>query len=248
MSSETELARSIEELKAEITGLGNAVLGARYEDFKKVVLIQIQYVITDYYHQYLTSNLDRIDCVSTCPNRKDCRNELNGIFQSISASLLKDDFDVPMQELDRAEAMITGLHSPCQSKECHELQLGMVRDVRSLINFVQKMFEKVKGPDPNGRSVIEDQLKDLDGASKMMAPLSHPTRLRILQVLSVRDRAFTDLSRDLEMRTGHLQFHIRPLLDEGYVSKVKNRGDYEITPRGRAALDMVGLFSQRIGL
>jgi len=248
MSSETELVRSIDELKAEINGLGNAVLGVRYEDFKKVVLAQIQYVITDYYHQFLTSNLDRIDCVSTCPNRKDCRNELNGIFQGISVSLLKDDFDTPMQELERAESMIAGLHSPCQSRDCHRLQLGMVRDVRALITFVQKMFDRVNGPSPKGRSVIEDHLKDLDGASKMIAPLSHSTRLRILQVLSVRDRAFTDLSRDLEMRTGHLQFHIRPLLDEGYVSKVKNRGDYAITLRGRAALDMVGLFSQKLGL
>jgi len=248
MNSGTELSRSIEELKAEITGLGNAMLGVRYEDFKKVVLTQIQYVITDYYHQYLATNLDRIDCVSTCPNRKDCRNELNVIFQSISVSLLKNDFDVPMQELARAEAMIAGLHSPCQSKDCRNLQLGMVHDVKALLTFAQKMFERVKGPSAIDISKVDGYFKDVNEASKMMAPLSHPTRLRILQVLSVRDRAFTDLSKDLEMRTGHLQFHIRPLLDEAYVSKVKNRGDYAITPRGRAALDMVGLFSKRLGL
>jgi len=50
------------------------------------------------------------------------------------------------------------------------------------------------------------------------------------------------------MRTGHLQFHLRPLLDEGYVSKLRNRGDYSLTPRGRAALDLLAVFSQRLSV
>lgn len=241
------MARSIEELKAEISGLGQAVLGVRYEDFKKVVLTQIQYVITDYYQQFLTANLDRIDCVSTCPNRKDCRKELDNIFQGISASFLKDDFENPLLELDRAESLIDGLHSPCLNKDCHHLQLGMVRDVRALVLFAHKMFERVNGPS-DGLPRYKSTPDDLGALSRMMAPLSHPARLQILQVLNARDRAFTDLSKDLDLRTGHLQFHLRPLLDEGYVSKQRNRGDYSITPRGRTALDLLGMFSQRLSL
>jgi len=72
--------------------------------------------------------------------------------------------------------------------------------------------------------------------------------LQILEDLSLRDRSFTDLSRELDMRTGHLQFHLRPLLDEGYVSKLRNRGDYSLTPRGRAALDLLAVFSQRLSV
>jgi DNA-binding transcriptional ArsR family regulator len=244
MSGEADMARSLDQLKAEIDGLGRTVLNLRYEDFKKVVLTQIQYIITDYYDDYLASNMDRIDCMSDCPYRKDCRKELDSIFQGISSSFLKDDLDTPMEELDRAEAMIAGLHSPCQSKECHELQLGMVRDIRALVNFVRRMYEKVNGPSAIDRT--DQTAPDLGAASRMLAPLSHPARLQILQALSLRDRAFTDLSREMDMRTGHLQFHLRPLLDEEYVSKQRNRGDYSITPRGRAALDLVSLFSQRL--
>ncbi|HIH76003.1 MAG TPA: winged helix-turn-helix transcriptional regulator [Methanomassiliicoccales archaeon] len=245
MSSDADLARSIEELKAEINGLERSILGVRYEDFKKVVLTQIQYIITGYYNEYLASNLERIDCVSTCPYRKDCRKGLNDIFQGISASFLRDDFETPLQELDRAETIISGLHSPCQSKDCHELQSGMVRDVRALVIFVQKLFERVggqaKSPDEQKRSSV-----DPTSTSRMIAPLSHPARLQILQALSLRDRAFTDLSKELELRTGHLQFHMRPLLDEGYVSKQKNRGEYSITARGRTALDLADMFSSRL--
>jgi len=247
MSSEVELSKSITDLKAEINGLEKAILGVRYDDFKKIVLTQIQYVITEYYNEYLASNLDRIDCLSTCPHRKDCRKELDTIFQGISSSFMKDDFETPMMELDRADALISGLHSPCQSKECHELQLGMVRDVRALVNFVKKMHGRVSGTSEGSVSTAPT-LPDPSSASQMLAPLSHPARLQILQVLSLRDRAFTDLSKDLDLRTGHLQFHLRPLLDEGYVSKQRNRGDYSITPRGRAAMDMVGMFSQRLSL
>jgi len=212
-----------------------------------VVLTQIQYIITDYYNDYLTSNLDRIDCLSTCPHRKDCRRELNNIFQGISASFLKDDFETPLQELDRAESLIAGLHSPCQSKDCHQLQLGMVRDVRALVMFVQRMSERVGGQNLE-HTVGAPPSADLASASHMFAPLAHPSRLQILQALSLRDRAFTDLSRELELRTGHLQFHMRPLLDEGYVSKLRNRGDYSITPRGRTALDLAEMFSKRLAM
>ena len=242
------MARSLEELRTEISGLGRAVLGVRYEDYKKVVLTQIQYIITDYYQDYLEKNMDRIDCVSACPNRKDCRKELNAIFQDISTSFLKDDFETPMQELDRVESLITGLHSPCQSKDCRNLQLSMVQDVRALVDFIRRMFERMDGHPPDRPNVQGAPMQDPEVMARMMASLSHPARLQILQVLSLRDRAFTDLSRDLDLRTGHLQFHLRPLLDEGYVNKQRNRGDYSITPRGRAALDLVGMFSQRLGL
>jgi DNA-binding transcriptional ArsR family regulator len=243
--TEAELVKSIEDLRTEIDGLSHAVLGVRLDDFKKVILVQVQYVITEYYRQFLESNFERIDCISTCNHRKDCRGALNDIFQNISSSFMKDDFDTPLQELDRAESLISGLRSPCQNKQCSTMQLGMVHDIRALVIFAQTMCLKVSGNTP---VPTQGPLQDIDEASKMMAPLSHPVRLRILQVLNTRERAFTDLSRDLDLRTGHLQFHLRPLLDEGYVSKVRNRGDYSITTRGKAALDMVSMFSRRLSI
>ncbi len=248
MDSETEVARSIDGLREEIGGLSKAVLGVRFEDFKKVVLAQIQYVISDHYRHYLSSTLDRIDSLSACPLRKDCRRELDSIFQGISACFLRDDFSTAQQELDRAEALICGLRSPCQNRECHNLQVGMVQDVRSLVVFIQRIYERIGGQGAEGIARAEGDQLDSGQVSRMVAPLAHPARLQILEALSLRDRSFTDLSRELDMRTGHLQFHLRPLLDEGYVSKLRNRGDYSLTPRGRAALDLLAVFSQRLSL
>jgi DNA-binding transcriptional ArsR family regulator len=248
MESEADIARSLDLLKAEIGELGRTVLNVRYEDFKKVVLTQVQYVMTEHYESYLESNLDRIDCLSSCPKRKECRKELDSIFQGISSCFIKDDFQSAQDEIDRAEALIGGLHSPCQSRECHDLQLGMVRDVRSLVTFMQRMSDRIRGPMPNVTPPAGGAMMDPAEVSRMVSPLAHPARLQVLQALGLKDRTFTDLSRELDMRTGHLQFHLRPLLDEGYVSKQRNRGDYSITPRGRAALDLLGLFSQRLSI
>jgi len=248
MSSEADVARSLDQLRADIDQLNQTMLSVRYEDFKKVVLTQVQYVMADHYENYLAANLERIDCLSSCPHRKECRKELDAIFQGLSSCFLKDDFQEAMDELDRVEAMIGGLHSPCKSRECHDLQIAMVRDVRSLVTFMQKVQEKIRGPMPKEERLSANEKFDLEKVSRMMTPLAHPARLQVLRALGIRDRTFTDLSRELDMRTGHLQFHLRPLLDEGYVSKQRNRGDYSITPRGRAALDMMGLFSQRLSI
>jgi DNA-binding transcriptional ArsR family regulator len=246
MGSESDVARSLDQLRAEIDELNRTMLSVRYEDFKKVVLTQVQYVMADHYLDYLATNMDRIDCLSSCPHRKDCRKELDAVFQGLSSCFLKDDYQAAMDELDRVEALIGGLHSPCKNRECHQLQMVMVREVRSLVTFMQRIHEKIRGPMVNEEQLTVNDTVDLGKVSRMMAPLAHPARLQVLQTLSLRERTFTDLSRELDMRTGHLQFHLRPLLDEGYVSKQRNRGDYAITPRGRAALDMLGLFSQRL--
>jgi DNA-binding transcriptional ArsR family regulator len=248
MSSEAEMARSLDQLKEEIGRLSHTVQNVRYEDFKKVVLTQVQYVMTEHYRGYLEANMERIDCLSSCPLRNECRKQLDSIFQGISSCFMRDDFPSAMEELDRAESLIGGLHSPCQSRECHDLQLGMVRDVRSLVSFMQRISERIGGPLPLGSAPVPEGSMDLGGISRMMAPLAHPARLQVLCALGAQDRTFTDLSRELDMRTGHLQFHLRPLLDEGYVSKQRNRGDYSITPRGRAALDLLSMFSQRLTL
>lgn len=248
MGSEADVARSLDQLRAEIDELNRTMLSVRYEDFKKVVLTQVQYVMADHYEHYLEVNMDRIDCLSSCPHRKECRKALDKTFQGLSSCFLKDDYQAAMDEVDRVEALIGGLHSPCQSRECHELQMAMVRDVRSLVTFMQRIHEKIRGPMANDERNVTDETVDLEKVSRMMTPLAHPARLHVLRALGLRDRTFTDLSRELDMRTGHLQFHLRPLLDEGYVSKQRNRGDYSITPRGRAALDLLGLFSQRLSI
>lgn len=248
MGSEADVTRSLDQLKTEIGELNRTLLSVRYEDFKKVVLAQVQYVMADHYANYISVNMERIDCLSSCPHRKECNNELDAIFQGLSSCFLKDDFSAAMDELDRVEALIGGLHSPCKSRECHDLQMDMVRDVRSLVTFMQRIHEKIGGPMAIGEMHVPKEKVDLEKVSRMMTPLAHPARLQVLHALSLRDRAFTDLSRELDMRTGHLQFHLRPLLDEGYVSKQRNRGDYSITPRGKAALDLLGLFSQRLSV
>lgn len=246
MNREVDVARSLDQLRAEMNELNRTVLSVRYEDFKKVVLTQVQYVMADHYEEYLAANMDRIDCLSSCPHRKDCRKELDAVFQGLSSCFLKDDYQAAMEELDRVEALIGGLHSPCKSRECHDLQMAMVRDVRSLVTFMQRIHEKIRGPMTDQARQASDDKVDLEKVSRMMTPLAHPARLQVLRALGLRDRTFTDLSRELDLRTGHLQFHLRPLLDEGYVSKQRNRGDYSITPRGKAALDLLGLFSQRL--
>ncbi len=248
MGSEADVARSLDQLKAEIDELNHTMLSVRYEDFKKVVLTQVQYVIADHYEDYLASNMDRIDCLSSCPHRKECRKELDAIFQGMSSCFLKDDYQTAMDEIDRVEALIGGLHSPCKNRECHDLQMAMVRDMRSLVTFMQRIHEKIRGPMTNEERHVSNEPVDLGKVSRMITPLAHPARLQVLRALGIRNRTFTDLSRELDMRTGHLQFHLRPLLDEGYVSKQRNRGDYSITPRGRAALDLMGLFSQRLSI
>jgi len=56
-------------------------------------------------------------------------------------------------------------------------------------------------------------------------------------MVSHQEMGFTQISKALGLRTGHLQFHLKALKDAGYVRSSRRRRSYMITEKGIAALD-----------
>jgi len=249
MSEEEYLTRSLEDLRAEIGLLNRTMMDIRYEDFKRVVLTQIQFTISNYYEDFLREGIERMDCMPECKFRAECKDKLREMFDGINHDFLRDDFESSISSLEMVECIVGGENSTCGSEECMAHTLRMVGEVKMLVQLAERIRDSVAGEEAGilERGMIESGETSPEEASRLISPLSHPARIRILRELEPGGLAFSDLSRRLEMRTGHLQFHLRPLLDEEYVKKIRNRGDYSITQRGRLALDFVDMLSRRIG-
>ena len=248
MIKEEALTRSIEDLKAEIDSLSRTVLDFRYEDFKRVVLTQIQFTISEYYNRFLSLRMERMDCMPPCRTRKRCKGKLRDLFDDMTSDFLRDDFDSPIIKLEGMEGDIEEGSTSCGSEECKTDTLEMIRDIKMLIILAEQIRERIEGAgnDHPMEHLREKETIAPDEISHLIYPLSHPARISILRELDRREMAFTDISRHLGMRTGHLQFHLKPLLQERYVYKIRNRGDYSITPRGRLALDFLEILFQRM--
>jgi DNA-binding HxlR family transcriptional regulator len=70
----------------------------------------------------------------------------------------------------------------------------------------------------------------------LLAPLSHVIRLKILKNLEKGGKNYTQLERQIGVKSGHLQFHLNNLSQVGYVTKEKPQGRYLITIKGLKAL------------
>jgi DNA-binding HxlR family transcriptional regulator len=66
----------------------------------------------------------------------------------------------------------------------------------------------------------------------LLEPLSSPVRLKILISLYEGKKNFSKLSQIMELKGGHLIFHIKKLLDSELIAQEDNKGDYIITPKG----------------
>jgi predicted transcriptional regulator len=80
-----------------------------------------------------------------------------------------------------------------------------------------------------------------------IAPLSNSWRLRILMMLRGAEHNMSEISKELDMRTGHLQFHIRKLKEAGYIALDRKRRSYYLTPKGQKALQGLGGLVSSLG-
>jgi len=82
-----------------------------------------------------------------------------------------------------------------------------------------------------------------DEAAKLLACLSNPERIKILRELLKSKKYFTDLLKSTGITHSPLRFHLKILLNAGYITQERKRGKYLITKNGERALRMVGMIT-----
>ena len=75
------IVKSIDELRDEIGSLNRTLLDVRYDDFKKVVLTQIQFTISEYSSRFLSLRMETMDCMPSCNFREECKAKLKAMMQ-----------------------------------------------------------------------------------------------------------------------------------------------------------------------
>jgi DNA-binding transcriptional ArsR family regulator len=80
----------------------------------------------------------------------------------------------------------------------------------------------------------------IDDKYRIFEALSHPTRVRILELVAEKELAFSALKRELGLESsGQLQHHLQKL--SGLIITQKESGCYGLTSTGRRALDIYRL-------
>ena len=79
--------------------------------------------------------------------------------------------------------------------------------------------------------------------NSLLEPLANYSWLKILFSVSEGKRSFSELSRIVDLKAGHLAFHLKKLIDANLMAQEASKGDYVITQRGLKLIRKVGALS-----
>ncbi len=230
-------------LNEEVKNLGKVMLSLRYEDLKLTFCEQMGKAVEDYSRFRLRSDVASLTSCTPCPNRIECGDQLQEVIMGASKALMENRSTDAWESLNGAESMIRSTSSPCTDGTCTQNALIVLGRAKTAVELFESMKERLALPAVCPATPVRPSPQEI---ADLLQPLSHPKRLEILEALREGELSFSDIGRAVDLKTGHLQFHLRPLLKNGLLER--GGRSYRITNKGVQALAGVGDLMGRLSM
>jgi DNA-binding HxlR family transcriptional regulator len=237
--TEKELMSELRSLRSDIGEYSDRLVQLRLEDFKSAFVAQMRDVLAEEGRRTIGSGLSEAGQSSECSLKAPCHKEIASKIEEAIEMVKKEDREGAMSLLDGIETTICSDASPCLDGGCSAKALEAIRDVKALLSAYFTLRPKLM---PGGKEIVQikGKVKEVEFSSedveKAIAPLSNSWRVTILRMLSNNERTMSEIGKALNMKTGHLQFHMRALKNAGYISTDRRRRTYSITEKGDKAM------------
>ncbi len=158
-----------------------------------------------------------------------------------------NDLDGAIRSLDEVREIVAGSSNVEMTAERKDELLSVLDRSRQQMALLETL--RFHTGRPGLRRSSRQRLRGT-GAGKswqaMLSPLSNAVRLKILALLYTSSRSFTEMMSVLQMQKGHLQFHLRKLVDSGYVNVDRRTHLYSLGEKGLIAVDGLGQIFSRL--
>jgi DNA-binding HxlR family transcriptional regulator len=244
-----DVLSEIRALKSDLSLFNDRMVRLRYEDLKSVFLEQMRVVIGDEGKRSFHDDANSLSNSSECSLKGECLHKLEETVDMATNSFMKDDMAGARTVLDEAEFLINGNISSCQDKGCTRIVEDILHREQVLLQIYEDLarrfgseLELKKGVDKHPQRYTADEIQSV------LNPMANAWRIRVLTELRRGDHSLTELGRALELKTGHLQFHLRALVEAGFVEPDRRRHRYLLTERGALALSCAEEMVSKLGL
>jgi predicted transcriptional regulator len=230
-----DIREQIEALREEVRGLSTSILNLRQDDLRKVFGDQIKPVLVD----RIGRNYSRV------------RSDRNAQGDSKKVLLDLVEKSVAIFQSEGKQKALGYLEEFEKSREMKSAQTNggaikfesqIVGQIREYFMLSDVIFNRTvqDAPDLTAREdgTINRTLSP-EAAERLLAPLSNARRVLVMLILSKEDNSLAELAKQLDLKKGHLQFHLKALLAVGYISFEKKSRLYSITSRGTLVLEWV---------
>lgn len=230
-----ELTQQVGSLKAEIGRIESVILKDRLSAVEEALSQNRLMQYADLVNEEASEDIDKL-LIADCEKRTKCHEYMR---EQLAENLLIVKSRGPKEALADLDAKINqaGIHTEkakgtqcesCQSK----FQKKLKREKRAFQTIV--LIEKTNGDNRNQEEIDVSFI-----VKNLLEPLVNPVRLKILINLYEGKKNFSKLSQIMELKGGHLIFHLKKLLDPKLIAQEDNKGDYIITPKGVDAIKKI---------
>ncbi|MDD1746468.1 MAG: winged helix-turn-helix domain-containing protein [Methanomassiliicoccales archaeon] len=218
--------------------MNDRVVRLRYQDFKEVFAEQMRISLGHEGRKSFESDLRRMRGSSECGLKGECTRHLEEAMDKVMEHLEKGRMDEAAKVVEETQALLCGTDSPCHDDSCSRSAIETVQKIKLLLGFYQGLRQRIT-VSSNDLSLADSAKREAtpESVEAALSPLSNSWRLRIMLMLKEGDRSLSEISRYLDMRTGHLQFHIKSLRNAGFIASDRRTKAYSLTHKGERALE-----------
>lgn len=230
-----EMSARLDDISGEIKNLGKAMLKIRFDDLRLTFSEQMMRAVDEYSCNNLRPEVTDSTSCSRCHIQGECSATFQNAIMDVTEYLKADQSDRAIELLDELEGSMLSDRPPCQDPLCNRnalLLLGKVKGSVELFSMIRERLSipiSVPLPAPDARFAP-------DQVALEIGPLANPKRLEIMEQLERQESTFSEIGRAVWLKTGHLQFHLRPLLEGGLIDTDGRGHAYRLTNKGKQAL------------
>jgi DNA-binding HxlR family transcriptional regulator len=257
MENEAVLTK-LDELRKSMEAFNESLDRVRYDDFKTAFYEQIQNIFGRHSKTLFDSGMEAMSEFSSCVHKKECMVNFERSRKEVLAAFQRDDMHGALMVLEDAEAQLTYDDSMCTDKRCSHYTMDTLHQIKALFSISDNLkFRNYIQPETsfsrltsNGRLTNHRAAERKEPTSVEVADtisiLANPWRLEVLKLLAQQEQSFSDMSKALDLKTGHLQFHLKVLQEAGCIKNNPRRRMYSITLKGSTALDGIQGLADRL--
>ena len=235
-SSSDNLIDAIAELKMEIKGL-RADMNRVEETVLKERLRAVENTLSQ--NHLLVYAGQRSQCLNQdialmlkedCQNRDKCLEHYKNTIEENTEVIKQSGPKVALADLDDRIAENELMVEKTKSQQCQNCFSNFDKKLKREKRAYQEI---VLVKDVNDDKIVNNQSLDIPFLLRnLFEPLGNDSRLKILASLYEGKKSFSELSKIVDLKAGHLAFHLRKIVNAKLIAQEASKGDYIITQKG----------------
>ncbi len=235
-SSSDYLIGAIAELKMEIKGLRadmnrveETVLKERLRAVEDILSQNHLLVYAAQRSQSLNQDLATL-LKKDCQNRDKCLEHYKNTIEENTKIIKQSGAKVALADLDDKIAETELMVEKTKGQQCENCSSNFDKKLKLEKRAYQEI---VLVKDVSNDKVVNNQSLDIPFLlQNLFEPLGNDSRLKILASLYEGKKSFSELSKIVDLKAGHLTFHLKKLVNAKLIAQEASKRDYIITQKG----------------